>query len=180
MDLIYSQFQELKDGTPVRIRLLERGDRDKLVEGFNKLSPGSRRSRFLMPISRLLPGQIKYLTEIDNVNHVAFCVQDFSNADGPGIGVGRYIRVNGDPDSAEIAITVIDSFQGRGVGSMLMESLKGMASMFGIGKFCGYMLRDNKSMLSLFRRYDGSIIHGTGALLKADMPIRISKDISIH
>ena len=63
----------LKDGTPVLIRLLSQDDKEELKIGFDKLSTKSKYCRFFVPMSSLSNSQLKQLTEIDNINHLALC-----------------------------------------------------------------------------------------------------------
>lgn len=90
--------------------------------GFSRLSPQYREFRFAVPLCRLRPDQLSYPTEIDDVNHVAYGALDLSLPDRPGIGISRYVRLNSDPACAEIAITVIDDYQSKGLGTKLIKA----------------------------------------------------------
>jgi RimJ/RimL family protein N-acetyltransferase len=112
---------QLRDGTPVRVRPLVVEDRALLLAGFGALSQRSRRARFLQGVSeaqfaRMLP---ILLDTVDQQAHVALVLY----AAGRPIGVGRLRRFTADPRVADLAVTVADEWQGRGVGSVLAREL---------------------------------------------------------
>ncbi len=137
----------LADGTPVLLRPVDACDEHCLAAGFEDLSPRSRHFRFAAPLKRLSPAQLRYLGEVDNVNHAVIGAR--AVADGRGIGLGRYIRLAEEPEVAEMALTVIDDFQGRGLGRILLERLAERARANGIALLRGYVLRDNEPMIRL-------------------------------
>ena len=111
----------LRDGSRVRLRQGHSSDRQLLLRGFERLSPGSRYRRFLAAMPELSEEKVRYLTEIDNHDHEAIIALDEKT--GEGIGVARYVRDPQRPDVAEVAVTVIDDWQGRGLGTLLLEVL---------------------------------------------------------
>jgi len=128
----------LRDGTRVRLRPILPEDKAVLVEGFRRLSPESRYRRFMAPIQELTDDELRYLTEIDYVDHFAWLALDLEQPGHPGIGVGRYVRIPEEPDVAEAAVTVVDDYyQGRGVGTLLLEALGAVALENGIRRFRG-------------------------------------------
>lgn len=166
-------YDKLNDGTPVLIRLVQPEDRLKLEQGFTRLSPQSKRYRFAVPQSRLRPDQLTYLTEIDNINHVAFGVLDLSRADRPGVAIARYVRLKDDPACAEIAVTVIDEYQHKGLGTKLIDVLAQAARGFDITRFCAYVISENISMIQLLKRFGATFIRESPNLLRADFPVNI-------
>ena len=134
----------LRDGTTVTVRPIVTSDRDRLLKGFERLSPESRYRRFFSPVNRLSEKMLRYLTEIDYVDHFAWVAEAEVDGELRGIGVARYVRTG--PKSAEAAVTVADDFQGRGLGSLLFDALVLQALESGIGCFEGDVLADNESM----------------------------------
>ena len=96
-------------------------DRQLLLRGFERLSPESRYRRFLAAMPELSEEMVRYLTEIDHHDHEAIAALDART--GEGIGVARYVRDPQRRDAAEVAVTVIDDWQGKGVGTLLLEAL---------------------------------------------------------
>ena len=159
----------LKDGTPVLIRLLCQDDKEELKVGFDKLSNKSKYCRFFVPMSSLSNSQLKQLTEIDNKNHLALCAYVVSQNGMFGIGVARYIRVEDEPEAAEFALTIIDAYQSRGLGTELLNLLIHSARKNGIRKFIGYMLAENSSMLKILKHLGARIRREDGPIQRVDL-----------
>ncbi|MGH9118188.1 MAG: GNAT family N-acetyltransferase [Acidimicrobiales bacterium] len=143
----------LRDGTKVMVRPLEASDRDALARGFAQLSPSSRRLRFFSPVDALTPAQLDYLTDVDHERHDAIgaILIDDAGAPGEGVGVGRWIRLDDDPRKAEIAVTVLDEYQGRGIGTLLIGTLAQRAIDRGVETFVAQVLWENIGWLESLR-----------------------------
>jgi GNAT superfamily N-acetyltransferase len=141
---------ELRDGSWALCRPIRATDKDRLRTGLDWLSPRSRELAFHVPLHRLTEDQLRYVTEIDHRDHVAWVALDPDDLDAPGMGIGRYVRLRHDPAVAEAAITVLDRYQGRGVGTLLLALLTGSALANDIRVFRNYVLADNDTMLELF------------------------------
>jgi nucleotide-binding universal stress UspA family protein/RimJ/RimL family protein N-acetyltransferase len=139
---------ELRDGTHVQIRPLGPGDRDALAAGFERLSPESRYLRFFGPVPRLTEAQLRYLTDVDHHDHEALIAVDPDTGDG--VGVARFVRT--DARVAEPAIAVIDDWQGRGVGGVLLDQLADRAREEGIATFAAPVLAHNEAAIAALRR----------------------------
>jgi RimJ/RimL family protein N-acetyltransferase len=137
----------LRDGSPVLIRPIGPGDAERLKDGFARLSPGSRRLRFLGPKKALSAAELRYFTEIDHRDHEALGA--VSRVDGQGIGVARYVRSVEDPASAECAVTVVDAWHRRGLGTELLARLADRARAAGVHRFTGQVAHDNVAVLDL-------------------------------
>ena len=168
-----SSVVTLKDGSRVLIRPVLPTDRVVLAREFERLSPESRYRRFFGPVKVLSDSLLDYLTSIDYVNHFAWAA--LSADPGPfgdpqGLGVARYIRLS-DPVAAEMAVTVVDDWQGRGLGRVLLDALVLEALENGITRFEGDVLVENRPMQEMLRR--------TGARFRSDSPgvLRFSIDL---
>ena len=102
----------LRDGSTVLIRQVQSADAPLLADGFARLSTRACQLRFLSPKNELSPGELRYFTDVDHHDHEALGA--LNHADGRGVGIARYVRDADDPQAAEIAVTVIDDWQGRG------------------------------------------------------------------
>ena len=140
----------LADGSRVRTRPIEPADRDALADGFARLSAKSRYRRFLGPKHRLLERELTYLTEVDHVTHEA--VVAFDAADGRMVGVARYALWAGSDSAADIAVTIVDDWHGRGLGSALAARVVRCARTNGIGRLTASTLWDNAAASALMRR----------------------------
>jgi RimJ/RimL family protein N-acetyltransferase len=136
----------------VDIRPIRAADRVGLAESHARLSPASQRSRFLTAKPRLTSAELRYLTEIDGWNHVALVAVAVSGEHtGEIVGVGRFVRLAGTPESAEFAIVVDDAAQGRGLGTALAVALAEAARQRGIRRFTATALSDNVAVHRLLR-----------------------------
>jgi len=138
----------LRDGSRVAIRPIEPDDREELAEGFERLSAESRYRRFFAPVPALSARDLDYLTDVDHRDHEALVATDA--ATGAGIGVARYVRTA--PEVAEPAIVVADDWQGRGVGTLLLDALVGRAREEGIRRFEAPVLASNREVIGLLER----------------------------
>ncbi|MGN6110660.1 MAG: GNAT family N-acetyltransferase [Kofleriaceae bacterium] len=149
--LDYVELAVLRDGTPVRLRLVLPGDKALLRAGFEKLSPESRYARFLGPKHALTDEELAYLTELDQDHHFAIgAVRDDDAGGGEpvGLGVARFIRID-EPNTAEAAIAVADEAHGRGLGKLLFLRLCAAAAERGIARFRCELLGSNAGMKRL-------------------------------
>lgn len=128
-----------------------------------RLSDESRYRRFLRPVTSLSERELTYLTEVDYTNHFAWVAVDPQDSTR-GYGVARYVRDPKDPEVAEVAITVIDDFQGRGLGSVLMRLIVATALHNGIRTFRGWVLGDNIEVLRPLARIGARRIPDKGVL----------------
>lgn len=162
----------LPDGTPVLVRPVQPEDKPLLVAGMNRLSARSRHLRFLTATDRLSRSQLTYLTEIDGHDHQAWGVLI---GDEP-VGIGRFIR--GPDEEAEIALTVVDGWQRRGIGMLLLQVLAVEAQKVGIKRFTFVALPENTGISGLLAGFgvvgkieDGLLIAqlDVGALTSAEI-----------
>jgi GNAT superfamily N-acetyltransferase len=155
----------LSDGSRVLFRPIRPDDKDGLRRGLEQLSPQSRYRRFFRDIDHFSDEELAYLTELDFENHFAWLAVLPDAPGEPGVGVGRWIRLKDDPTAAEAAVTVIDAYQGQGLGRMLLHLAAASAIERGVRRFRAYALADNRPILTLLRqlgaiegRWDGGVL----------------------
>jgi len=151
----------LRDGSKVVIRPVGSADAPLLADGFARLSPESRRLRFLRRKDALTPAELRYFTDVDHHDHEALGALDHT---GGGVGIARYVRDADDPHAAEIAVTVVDDWQGRGLGTELLAQLSGRARAEGIRRFTALASADNTVVAALLRSASAGVVrreHGT-------------------
>lgn len=131
----------------VTIRPLRRGETDVVQAVFDQLGVHSRLLRFGGAKTALSPAELDQLTLVDGRRHalVAFA--------GPvPIGIARLVRDADDPATAEVAYAVADDWQGRGVGTALLERLTADARAAGVTRLRAFLHAENRRSLSLLRR----------------------------
>jgi GNAT superfamily N-acetyltransferase len=138
----------LRAGSHARIRQGRPGDRELLLRGFERLSPESRYRRFLTPMPRLPEAMVRHLTDIDHHDREAVIALDESGTEA--LGIARYVRHPQRRAAAEVAVTVIDDWQGLGLGTLLLDALSARAREEGIRTFTAWLLESNAEMMDLF------------------------------
>jgi GNAT superfamily N-acetyltransferase len=141
----YCEQVRLADGLRVWLGPVRPDDKRRLLEGLSRLSPGSSYFRFMGARRSLSERDLHYLTEIDGIDHFAIgAVLVQPDGSEEGIGVARFIRLPGEPAVAEPAITVIDDYQGKGLGGLLLRRLVRAARERGVHRFRCQFLADNE------------------------------------
>jgi len=143
----------LRNGSVVLIREVEAEDAPLLADGFTRLSDESRQLRFLTGKPNLTAAELRYFTHIDHHDHEALGA--INPEDGRGVGIARYIRDAKDPEAAEVAVTVVDEWQRRGLGTELLDRLADRARQEGIRHFTALVGADNDAVVGLLE--DGAL-----------------------
>jgi len=149
----------VRDGTELHLRPVLPGDNERTAHGPVRFSSDTLYRRFHatgMPTETLMT----YLFEVDYVDHFVWVMTD--GADEPGVADARFVRDEDDPTIAEIAFTVGDAYQGRGIGTFLMGALAVAARYDGVERFAARVLSENSSMRE--------ILDGCGARWQHDDP----------
>jgi RimJ/RimL family protein N-acetyltransferase len=168
----YIHKTTLKNGTMVFVRFLKQSDKEYIEKGYKELSYKSQYFRFISPPRSLSDKYLKYLTDIDNKNHVAMIAFAIEKQSKHAIGVARYIRLIDNPGSAEYAITVTDSFQNQGLGTILFNLLIEHAKRNNISNLIGYILSENYAMLKIVKHHNINIQREESSLLRVDLPLK--------
>jgi acetyltransferase len=146
-----AQVHVLTDGTRVLVRPLLPDDRAELAARYEQLSPASRRRRFFGTPDRLSEHVLDYLTDLDYRTHFAWAAFAIDEPGTPGIAVARYICDHRVATVAEIAVTVLDRYQHRGLGTLLTQLLADVAASNGVRTFVGYVLWENADAVARLR-----------------------------
>jgi RimJ/RimL family protein N-acetyltransferase len=133
----------LRDGSHAVIRPLALTDRRALGEAFERMSDESRYRRFLAATPRLSETQLRYLTDVDQRDHVALAAMNGSRI----VGVARSIRLKG--TEAEPALAIVDDHHGRGLGTELIAALVERSRAQGVRRYRATVLAENVPMLRL-------------------------------
>ena len=153
----------LRDGSAVTIRRVRGTDAPLLADGFARLSAASRRMRFMGVKKDLSAAELRYFTDVDHHDHEALGALD--RGSGHGVGIARYIRDADDPQAAEIAVTIVDDWQGRGLGTELLAQLSDRARQEGIRRFTALADAENVAVAALLRNAGARLLHrGRGTI----------------
>ena len=165
----------LRDGEWVDFRPVKPDDGQIIQNGMYALSAKSRYFRFFCSISQLSDARLHYFTEVDQQDHVAWIAQAHDTAEHPGVGIARFIRFEDRSQIAEFAVTVIDSYQKRGLGTMLMAVLYVLAQAQGIKILRAFVLPENSVAMHWLARLGaiGKFENGV-----CQMDIAVDSDLS--
>jgi CRP-like cAMP-binding protein len=145
----------LRDGTELYLRPVLPGDNERTTSGPVEFSSDTLYRRFQStrtPTKSLMT----YLFEVDYVDHFVWVMTD--GPDGPVVADARFVRDEADPSQAEIAFIVADAYQGRGIGSFLMDAIAVAAWYDGIRRFTARVLSENYPMRTILDRF-GAVWH---------------------
>lgn len=138
-------------GPVVFFRHVRPDDQPLVTEAIRTASRETLLHRFFSPIRSVSPEQLRRMLAIDRTNEL--CIVGVVPArDATRIVCGaRYVRLH-TPGAAEIALTVHDDFQHRGLGSFLLQLLTRLAAADGIRRFEADVMTSNQKMLNLFSK----------------------------
>ena len=159
----------LRDGTPVLLRRLQRTDRAALAAAVERLSDDTLYKRFASPKPRLTERELDLLVDLDHVDREALVAID--PATRQGIAVVRYARVPGSEDTVEIAATVVDAWQGRGLGGIMVGHLACHARHRGFRRLRATVLADNRASLAMLRHRGFAYAGRDGALVELELAL---------
>jgi RimJ/RimL family protein N-acetyltransferase len=164
----------LRNGSTVLIRQVQSADAPLVADGFAQLSARSRQLRFLTPKKELSPAELRYFTDVDHHDHEAVGAL----ADGRGVGIARYIRDADDPQAAEIAVTIVDDWQGRGLGTELVAQLSERARCEGIRRFTALVAAGNPAMAGLLRSVRADLVRREPGALQYEITLAPAAEYS--
>lgn len=144
------------DGQVVTIRPIRISDTKMKADFVRALSPQSRHFRFLGGLKELSPQQLKKFCDVDGRHTMAFVATVKDQGREIEIGVGRY-AANSKEDTREMAVTVADDWQQKGLGLQLTNQLIEFARGHGIKQLYSVALADNIGMRELARRLGMSV-----------------------
>jgi acetyltransferase len=160
----------LRDGSAALVRSVRNSDARIVTDVFRGMSRESRWLRFLSPKHRLTDSELRYLTDVDGHDHEAIAAL----ANGRGVGIARYIRQQADPRVAEISISVVDEWHGRGLGTALFERLRERGREEGIDRFFALVSLRNAVALRLLRRQGADLVsvdESGGGTVEVELPL---------
>lgn len=153
----------LRDGTAAVVLPLQREDKEQLVAGFEELSDEARRQRFLTPTAHLSEAMLEHLVDdVDFIDHVAYVLAAESE---PGVfdpvAIGRMVRYEDEPTCADVAVTVKDAHQGRGIASALLQVLAEQRPA-GVTRVVTEVMTGNQASLAMLKRLGPTTVESNG------------------
>jgi GNAT superfamily N-acetyltransferase len=156
------------------VRLVRHDDGPRIRRAFRLLAPETIYMRFFAARHELSDAEVERATHPDNARDVALLVTIGDGTDETLIAGASCLAIGRDnpPRAAEVAFTVEEDYQGRGIASLLLQHLAGIAQKRGLERLEADVLAGNTPMLAVFRksrlpgtlRHDGDIVHVTLSL----------------
>ena len=170
----YEETVQLSDGQRIHLRPMRPSDKQLLLDGFENLSPDSRYARFMAPKATLSERELRYLTEVDGIDHFAIgAIRRHLVSKDEGVGSARFVRLSGEPDTADAAVTILDDFQGKGLGSIMLQRLIEAAWERDVRWFRTELLASNSASRRMFESLSSEVKFehsGDGATI-ATLPV---------
>jgi GNAT superfamily N-acetyltransferase len=174
----YREDVTLRDGTRVRLRLIRPEDKRLLAEGMGRLSAESRYHRFHVPKSSLSESELRYLTEVDGINHFALGAVN-RRCPREGLGVARFVRIPGEPQVAEAAIAVLDRMQHHGLGRLLFQRLIEAARERGFERLrCEVLATNTPAIRLLTGLAPQTVVRRDGTTVQIEIPVQSPEEAS--
>jgi GNAT superfamily N-acetyltransferase len=153
----YSASDKTRDGTFVRVRAIRPDDRERLVESFTLLSTETIRARWggenFGPTAGEIVGEIATGVALDPDVHLGLVATVWIDGSERIVGLASYfVDAWSEPLRAEVAFTVLDEWQGRGIGSLLFRHLARLARQCGMNDFYAFVVASNSRMLRIFEK----------------------------
>lgn len=157
----FRRSARLADGTRIVIREIRRRDRALVERGFANLSPRSRFLRFLGAKAALSEAELDRLTDPSDDDDVALgaLARPATGGRADPAGIVRFVRLAPGSDEAELALTVVDRFQNRGLGTVLLGAIAEKASLCGVSVLFAHVHTENAAMRALAHRFGAERIH---------------------
>jgi ribosomal protein S18 acetylase RimI-like enzyme len=147
----YTARELLRDGSQVDIRALRREDEADMLAAIERTSAQSLQRRFFVMKRHFSDKERAFFMDVDFKNHVAIVAVAQESGGKVIAGGGRYIVF--EPGRAEIAFVVVDAWQGRGIGSILMRHLARIADGAGLQELTAEVLPENTAMRKVFEKF---------------------------
>ena len=140
----------MRNGEGIEIRALRPKDRNALMAAVGRTSTESLYRRFFAVRRNFSETEESFYLNVDFVSHVALVAVADENGQPMIIGGARYVV--GEPGQAEVAFTVIDKYQGHGIGAALLRHLAMIARQAGLRELVAHVLAENRAMLKVFEK----------------------------
>jgi len=145
----------------VRLRPVVPEDRERIRRAFNLLSEESRLNRLWERPDHLSEDRADQLSDVDGVRHLAWLALNPEEVRFPGYGGASYWRDERDPSRAEVAFTVADSWQRRGLATLLYSILWHEGWRNGVREFTAQCRKQNRGMLQWWAEMGGRAREGS-------------------
>lgn len=142
----------LDNGSTIELRPALKSDRDWFADGISQMSPEMRYLRFFFGFNEPPEWLLDLLCNVDGQQHLAWCAMDPANTDHPAVGAVHAIDDPRAPGNFELAVAVVDAYQGLGVARLLLAALIHDCFESNIEQVYAEVLTQNRHARRLFSR----------------------------
>lgn len=167
---------QIRDGTTLFLRPVLPGDNERTANSPVEYSSETLYRRF-QSARRPTPALMAYLFEVDYSEHFVWVLTN--GTDGPVVADARFVRDLDDPATAEVAFTVADVYQNRGIGTFLMEALTVAARYDGVKHFTARVLTDNYPMRKILDRFGAHWLRDDLGVVVTEIDVPATGDLSL-
>ena len=161
----------LPNGLRLQVGFVRPAMSAQIVAGYQRLTERSRRMRFFGQVSGLSSKQIDFLASPDGRNHIAYAAEELlADARAP-VGIARCIRLDADSKMAEVAMTVVDDYQAKGVGTLLHACLHRHAAAVDIRQFIYDVAPENRRFVEHLNNLGADLISRDGDIVRLTLPV---------
>ncbi len=146
----FREYVLLRDGQSLLLRLANPADRPAIQAMLNRVSPESLRMRFMGTMSQVPASTVNALCGESPRDRICMLAVIGEEPDIQVVGFGNYVAL-GARNAAEVAVLVDEEFRGRGISTLLLERLAGIAAGVGFVAFEADVLFENQPMIDVFR-----------------------------
>jgi len=162
----------LPSGVPVLVRHVGPADAPRLKEGFRLISSLARRRHFPgEDVKELGEEQLRALQQVDQKNYCIWGALNPAKVEEPGVGIARYRRLEEEPSAADVAITILDQYQGTGAGLLLHACLHFTASRNKIRHFYYDVSGENERFIRHLQHLGAEYMGRVLGLTRLRMPV---------
>lgn len=162
----------LPSGIPVLVRHVGTADAQRLKQGFKLISSLARRRHFPgEEVKELGAEQLRALESVDQKNYCIWGALNPAKVEEPGIGIARYRRLEEEPSAADVAITILDQYQGTGAGLLLHACLHYTAAHNRIRHFYYEVSGENQRFIRHLEHLGAEYIGRAIGVTRLRMPV---------
>lgn len=147
----FKQDLEWRGKSHIRLGSVLPNNKDQISRSLRDLSAESIRNRFLGSKKEFSPAELEYLSNLDGTSHYAIGIEEREKP-FRGIAIARMVRSASESSEAEIAITIIDEYQGIGLGTLLIRIMVLAAAERSISRLCFTFLPQNEGIIKLINK----------------------------
>lgn len=162
----------LTDGRRINLRPIRPSDQTRIRDGIIEMSDHARYLRFFSTFREPPEGIVRRLGAVDGHMHIGWGALLMEEDDHPAMGAAHAIRTEADSPNAELAVAVLDEYQGLGLARMLIAAVLAHSAQAGIRTFDIHILPENNPATSLMVSLGAQRTHAIDSAYHYDLNVK--------